>query len=98
MHTNIKSQIEPKPLSPLMQTYRRVKQSAPDTLLLVRLGDFYEAFWDDATVISKVLTIAHTKRNDVPMAGIPYHCLDKWTAVLRGAGHKVNVIEDWKTA
>jgi hypothetical protein len=87
-------------LTPLMVEYNRLKSLAPDGLLMIRLGDFYEFFFEDAKVAAKILNIALTKRNDVPMAGIPYHALDKYSKRLVEAGHKVCIAEkvggDWQ--
>ena len=61
-------------LTPMMQQYQRLRRSIPaDTLLLFRLGDFYELFFEDAKEASGLLNVALTKRNDVPMCGVPYH-------------------------
>ena len=61
-------------LTPMMQQYQRLRKSIPpDTLLLFRLGDFYEMFFDDAKEASALLNVALTKRNGVPMCGVPYH-------------------------
>src|SRR5690348_9053921 len=61
-------------LTPMMQQYRRLRGSIPaDTLLLFRLGDFYELFFEDAKEASGLLNVALTKRNGVPMCGMPYH-------------------------
>ena len=59
-------------LTPMMQQYQRLRASVPpDTLLLFRLGDFYEMFFDDAKDASALLNVALTKRNGVPMCGVP---------------------------
>ena len=61
-------------LTPMMQQYQRLRKSIPpDTLLLFRLGDFYEMFFEDAKEASALLNVALTKRNGVPMCGVPYH-------------------------
>src|SRR5437868_15255468 len=61
-------------LTPMMQQYQRLRKSIPaDTLLLFRLGDFYELFFEDAKEASALLNVALTKRNEVPMCGVPYH-------------------------
>ena len=61
-------------LTPMMQQYQRLRKSIPaDTLLLFRLGDFYEMFFDDAKEASALLNVALTKSNGVPMCGVPYH-------------------------
>src|SRR5204862_7771552 len=78
-------------LTPMMQQYRRLRGSIPaDTLLLFRLGDFYELFFEDATEAARLLNVALTKRNGVPMCGVPYHAAPNYMsklikAVRRGA-------------
>jgi DNA mismatch repair protein MutS len=61
------------PLSPMMQQWHALKAKQKEAVLLFRLGDFYEAFYDDAKILSDVLDITLTKRQEVPMSGIPYH-------------------------
>ncbi len=61
-------------LTPMMRQYQDIRRGLPpNTLLLFRLGDFYEMFFDDAREASSILNVALTKRNDVPMCGVPYH-------------------------
>ena len=61
-------------LTPMMQQYQGIRRTLPpDTLLLYRLGDFYEMFFDDAKDAAAILNIALTKRNGTPMCGIPHH-------------------------
>ena len=77
-------------LSPMMQQYQRLRASVPaDTLLLFRLGDFYELFFEDAKIASGLLNLALTKRNEVPMCGMPYHAAQGYIAKLITAGHRV---------
>lgn len=77
-----------------MQQYDAFKASQPaGTILLLKLGDFYEVLGDDAGTVAKLLEITLTHDQGVPMAGIPFHCLDRWTAKLTDAGHKVAVAE-----
>ena len=88
----------PKKLPPMMTQYYRIKKEYPDTLLLFRLGDFYETFEKDAIITSEVLGITLTKRNhggadDTPLAGFPYHSIDKYAHKLVKAGYKVAVCE-----
>jgi DNA mismatch repair protein MutS len=83
----------PRP-SPLQEIYASLKAAQPaGTILLLKLGDFYEVFGDDAKTVSRLLEITLTQRQGVPMAGIPFHCLDRWTEKLTAAGHKVAVAE-----
>ncbi len=84
--------------TPLMKQYYKIKQKYPDTILLFRMGDFYETFEDDAVIISKVLGITLTKRahgasGDVPLAGFPHHALDSYLPKLIRAGYRVAICE-----
>jgi len=81
-----------------MQQYHAVKKQHPTALLLFRLGDFYELFYDDAVLASRVLQITLTARNKekgqaVPMCGVPYHAAENYIARLIRAGHKVAICE-----
>ena len=81
-------------LTPMMQQYHRLRKSIPaDTLLLFRLGDFYELFFEDAKEASGLLNVALTKRNGVPMCGVPYHAAPTYIARLIKAGHRVAVCD-----
>lgn len=80
-------------ITPMMRQYLEIKEKYADALLLFRLGDFYEAFFDDALTVSKILNIVLTKRQDAPMAGIPYHALDNYLKKLVDAGFKVAICE-----
>jgi DNA mismatch repair protein MutS len=84
--------------TPMMEQYLKIKAEYQDTILLYRMGDFYETFFDDAKTISKELGIALTKRAhgksaDVPLAGFPYHALDNYLYKLVQAGHRVAICE-----
>jgi len=84
--------------TPLMSQYRQVKAKYPETILLFRMGDFYETFEDDAKVTAKVLGIVLTKRGngaagDIPLAGFPHHALDSYLPKLLKAGYRVAVCE-----
>jgi len=86
-------------LTPMMQQYFEVKRGLPrDTLLLFRLGDFFEMFFDDAVVASKVCGLTLTKRQDTPMAGIPAHALDNYVGKLLAAGRKVAICDQAEPA
>ncbi|MGB4621482.1 MAG: DNA mismatch repair protein MutS [Kiritimatiellia bacterium] len=91
-----------KPTTPMMAQYRRIKaEIAPDTILFFRLGDFYEMFFEDAIVASEILGIALTKRQNMPMCGVPFHAADTYLAKLLRAGKKVAIcdqMEDPATA
>jgi DNA mismatch repair protein MutS len=81
-------------LTPMMQQYRRLRGSIPaDTLLLFRLGDFYELFFEDAIEASALLNVALTKRNGVPMCGVPYHAAQAYIAKLIKAGRRVAICD-----
>ena len=81
-------------LTPMMQQYQRLRASVPtDTLLLFRLGDFYELFFEDAKIASGLLNLALTKRNDVPMCGMPYHAAPGYIAKLISAGRRVAICD-----
>jgi DNA mismatch repair protein MutS len=87
----------PPDLTPMMRQYRELKRRYPDYLLLFRLGDFYELFFDDAHVASRLLQITLTSRQKgegaIAMAGIPHHAADGYIARLIRAGQKVAVCE-----
>ncbi len=81
-------------LTPMMAQYRKVKSEvSADTLLMFRMGDFYELFFDDAARGSELMDIALTKRAGVSMAGIPYHALQNYLPKLLAAGAKVAIAE-----
>ena len=81
-------------LTPMMQQYQRLRKSIPaDTLLLFRLGDFYELFFEDAKEASALLNVALTKRNGVPMCGVPYHAGQTYVAKLIKAGRRVAICD-----
>jgi len=81
-------------LTPMMQQYQRLRKSIPaDTLLLFRLGDFYELFFEDEKEASVLLNVALTKRNEVPMCGVPYHAAPGYIAKLIKAGRRVAICD-----
>ena len=81
-------------LTPMMRQYQDIRRELPpNTLLLFRLGDFYEMFFDDAREASSVLNVALTKRNDVPMCGVPYHSARAYVAKLVEAGKRVAICD-----
>jgi DNA mismatch repair protein MutS len=89
---------KPDSLTPLMRQYQEIKSRAPDTLLLYRMGDFYELFNDDAKVAAKVLGLTLTSRNHggsepTPLAGFPYHAIDRYANRLVRAGHRIAICE-----
>lgn len=86
-----------------MQQYLDMKAENPDALLLFRLGDFYEAFFDDAKTISEALSLVLTKRGtdgageNIPMCGIPWHAADNYFGRLVKSGFKVALVEQMET-
>ncbi|MCH9634177.1 MAG: DNA mismatch repair protein MutS [Chlamydiae bacterium] len=82
-----------KSATPMMVQWQQCKQKAKDSLLLFRMGDFYEAFYDDASLLAKTLELTLTKRQDIPMSGIPHHALKNYLDRLLGAGLKVALAE-----
>lgn len=84
--------------TPLMQQYKRIKAQHQDAVLFFRMGDFYETFYEDAQVASRVLGIALTTRDKnsphpVPLAGVVYHAAQPYIAKLIRAGYKVAICE-----
>ncbi|MCP2520860.1 DNA mismatch repair protein MutS [SCandidatus Aminicenantes bacterium Aminicenantia_JdfR_composite] len=80
-------------ITPMMKQYKSIKQNYPDAILFFRLGDFYEMFYEDAEIASKILEIALTSRQNAPMCGIPYHAADSYIAKLLKRGYKVAICE-----
>ncbi|WP_407659034.1 DNA mismatch repair protein MutS [Lyticum sinuosum] len=82
----------------MMEQYFSIKNNYPDTLLLYRMGDFYEIFYEDAKLVSKDLSIVLTSRGDgIPMCGIPYHAIDNYLPKLVKLGYKVAICEQLET-
>jgi DNA mismatch repair protein MutS len=84
--------------TPMMQQYLQIKKQYQDALLLFRLGDFYELFFEDAVTASRILGITLTGRDAggeerVPMCGVPYHALDNYLVTLVEHGYKVAICE-----
>ncbi len=84
--------------TPLMAQYSKIKRENPDSVLLFRMGDFFETFEEDAKIASKVLGITLTKRangaaGEVPLAGFPHHAIDNYLPKLIRAGYRVAVCE-----
>ena len=83
----------------MMQQYFEVRRGLPrDTLLLFRLGDFFELFFDDAVAASRLLGLTLTRRQEHPMAGIPAHALDTYVGKLLAAGKKVAICDQQEPA
>ncbi len=89
-------------LTPAMRQYVEQKKRVGDAILLFRMGDFYETFYEDAVECSRLLGIALTTRdkgaNPIPLAGIPYHALEQYLAKLVNAGRKVAISEQLEDA
>src|SRR5437016_11948718 len=84
--------------TPLMRQYQAIKKRYPHALLLFRLGDFYELFYEDALVASKELQITLTSRNrergePIPMCGVPFHAAETYVARLLRAGYKIAICD-----
>ncbi|HSU57679.1 MAG TPA: hypothetical protein VLI55_00080, partial [Bryobacteraceae bacterium] len=92
-----------EPSTPLMRQYQAAKKQVPGTLLLFRLGDFYELFYEDAVTAARELEITLTSRNKergepIPMCGVPYHAADGYIARLIQRGHRVAICEQMEEA
>jgi DNA mismatch repair protein MutS len=86
-------------LTPMMTQYRRIKGELPrDALLLFRLGDFYEMFFEDAQTGAQILNLALTARNGVPMCGLPHHAATAYIGRLLKAGRKVAICDQLEDA
>jgi DNA mismatch repair protein MutS len=79
--------------TPLMRQYHSIKQQVPNALLLFRLGDFYELFFDDAVTAARELEITLTARHGTPMCGVPYHASEGYIARLIQKGFRVAICE-----
>src|SRR3990167_2172644 len=83
--------------TPMMRQYNEIKRQHKDALLFFRMGDFYELFFEDAKLASKVLGITLTSRSKgegaIPMAGVPHHAADSYIRKLIKAGHKVAICD-----
>jgi DNA mismatch repair protein MutS len=89
--------------TPLMRQYHAIKQQVPGALLMFRLGDFYELFFDDAVTAAKELEITLTARNKekgtaIPMCGVPYHAAEGYIAKLIGRGFRVAICDQVEEA
>src|SRR3954465_4075004 len=84
--------------TPLMRQYNGIKQQVPNTLLMFRLGDFYELFFEDAVTAARELEITLTARNKekgsaIPMCGVPFHAAEGYISRLIQKGHRVAICE-----
>jgi len=94
---------EDKNLTPMLAQYHRIKDEYPDALVLYRLGDFYEMFYEDAFTGARELNIVLTKKKvgknkTIPMCGIPFHSVDSYISRLVSKGHKVAICEQLEDA
>jgi len=84
-------------VTPAMKQFHHFKEKYPDAILFFRMGDFYETFYEDAKICSRVLGLALTSRskgeNPIPLAGLPYHAVDGYLKKMLQAGYKVAVCE-----
>jgi DNA mismatch repair protein MutS len=88
-------------LTPMMAQWHNCKKNAKGAILLFRMGDFYEAFYDDAAVLAKELKLTLTKRQNIPMSGVPHHACEGYIDKLVTKGYRVAIaeqIEDPKQA
>src|SRR5437879_10409506 len=86
-------------ITPMMAQYRRIKSELPkDALLLFRLGDFYEMFFEDAQQGAQLLNVALTKRGQIPMCGVPFHAANAYIGRLLRAGRKVAICDQMEEA
>jgi DNA mismatch repair protein MutS len=100
----VRARLESESLTPMMRQYLTVKSQYPEAIVLFRMGDFFETFFEDAEDCAAVLDItltARSKERDIPMAGVPYHAIDAYLARLIDSGRSVvfvDQVEDPKTA
>ena len=92
-----------KKYTPMMRQYLDIKAKYQDTLILFRLGDFYELFFEDARIASKELQLALTGKSAgveerVPMCGVPYHAIGSYIDKLVAKGYKVGIVEQLEDA
>src|SRR2546429_9687076 len=86
-------------LTPMMAQYRRIKSELPkDALLLFRVGDFYQLFFQDAQTGAQLLNVTLTKRGVIPMCGIPFHAANAYIGRLLRAGRKVSICDQMEEA
>ncbi|MFS8811931.1 DNA mismatch repair protein MutS, partial [Synechococcus sp. R55.7] len=102
-HTWNALEVDPTLLTPMMQHYVELKRQYPHAILLYRLGDFYEMFFQDAQVVSRELELVLTGREAgaigrVPMCGIPYHAFDRYAAQLVAKGYALAVCDQMEPA
>ena len=93
-----RSEIDRSKLSPMMQQYMEIKDKYEDTIIFFRLGDFYEMFFEDAILASRILELTLTGKqagleDRVPMCGIPHHAYASYAETLVDKGYKVAIVE-----
>lgn len=93
MTTEVENSTNDIKVSPMMAQWHACKAQAKDAVLLFRMGDFYEAFYEDAVVLSKALDLTLTRRSDIPMAGIPHHTSESYVDRLVSKGFRVAIAE-----
>ena len=94
----LRSEVDINKVSPMMRQYLEIKNQNPDIIILFRLGDFYEMFFDDAIMVSRELELTLTGKNAgleerIPMCGIPFHAVNVYLEKLVENGHKVGICE-----
>ena len=93
-----RSEVDRTKLSPMMQQYMEIKDNYEDSIIFFRLGDFYEMFFDDAIIASRILELTLTGKQAgleerVPMCGIPHHAYSSYVDTLIEKGYKVAICE-----
>src|ERR1700726_2582243 len=93
MATETHTSLEDPKISPMMAQWHACKGQAPGAVLFFRLGDFYEAFYEDAALLSKELDLTLTKRQEIPMSGVPFHTCEQYIDKLVAKGFRVAIAE-----
>src|SRR5271156_1656548 len=97
------AETSPTQTTPLMRQYHAIKQQVPNALLMFRLGDFYELFYEDAVTAARELEITLTSRNKekgqaIPMCGVPYHAAEGYLSRLIQRGFRVAICDQMEEA
>lgn len=79
--------------SPMMNQWQACKNASKDAILFFRMGDFYEAFYDDAAILAKELDLTLTSRQGIPMSGVPFHASDQYLDKMVSKGYRVAIAE-----
>ena len=87
------NEFDDRKITPMMAQWHACKEAAKDAVLLFRMGDFYEAFHEDAALIARELDLTLTKRQDIPMSGVPWHTCDSYIDKLVSKGFRVAIAE-----